>query len=111
MFVNNLSTLVLGFCLIATVQAQMAVPAHANTAASAQSNPPPSPAASAAAPPAVSAFKNYRPFKADEAMQNWRAANDAMELLGGHMGHVRNKATAADVPNAGEPMTQPKAKP
>lgn len=91
----------------------------AQTAANQHDHAPAKAAAAAPAPVAVtapapmkmanqpSAFKNYRAFKADEPMQDWRAANDAMELLGGHMGHVRNKPVPTD---AAQPAA-PKAKP
>lgn len=53
-----------------------------------------------------SAFENYRPFEADEDQPaaGWRAANEEIGRLGGHMGHVRETEPAT--PQASE---QPKA--
>jgi hypothetical protein len=51
-------------------------------------------AAPAPAPPAVvpayrSALADYRAWRADEAPASWRRANDEMEHLQGHAGHLR----------------------
>lgn len=57
----------------------------------------PEPAASAAAP-ATSAtgqyrspFADYRPFKADEPMKDWRKANDEVREAGGHIGLMKGE--------------------
>ena len=53
------------------------------------------------APPAVltyqSAFERYRPSSELQEMpdKRWRAANDEMERLGGHMGHIKDEPAAA----------------
>jgi hypothetical protein len=105
MLIKNLSLGAVSLSVFTAVLAQTASPALPAL--------PALPAASAASADRInmanqpSAFKNYRAFKADDPLQDWRAANDAMEQLGGHMGHVRNKQVASD--NA--QMAAPKAKP
>lgn len=57
----------------------------------AESPTPPEPTSSKAY---QSAFADYRPIQ-DETVQDWRASNDEMGRLRGHMGHL-------DVPPAGQ---------
>jgi hypothetical protein len=35
----------------------------------------------------TSAFAGYRPYRADEPLTDWRAANDQVGQQGGHTGH------------------------
>jgi hypothetical protein len=51
--------------------------------------------------PGESAFRDYRPYD-DPELAGWRASNDEMGRLGGHLGHV---------PKAQGPTPKPAAKP
>ncbi len=69
----------------------------------------------------VSAFKNYRASSEDEATPDkvWRRANDEMQSLGGHAGHMKEAgavaATETSTANAKGPQAPvqnaPKANP
>lgn len=53
-----------------------------------------------------SAFKNYQ-AAADEQVspdKAWRAANDEVGKLGGHMGHLKREAAEAGAPSPSAPM-------
>lgn len=53
----------------------------------------------------TSAFQDYRRFRLDEPMVDWRRINDDMAGLGGHAGHLRGTA-----PTATKPATETKPK-
>jgi hypothetical protein len=55
------------------------------------SNPP-----DKAEPGYRSAFADYRGFK-DEPLKAWRESNEAMQHLGGHMGHLNDATVNSDV--------------
>jgi hypothetical protein len=63
-------------------------------------------AAVAAAPtapdvaPYRSAFAEYRPWRGQEPAVDWKRANDEMKRLGGHAGHLREKAQQPEPPAA-----------
>lgn len=64
--------------------------------ASAQSNSPEkSDAPAVTAPPYQSAFTNYQGFTEDEETPDtkWRAVNEEMAQLGGHVGHIKGGET------------------
>jgi len=66
----------------------------AASAASAQSAAPADAARGAAPIPYRSAFAGYRAWQ-EPAPMNWREANETAGALGGHMGHVRGRASSA----------------
>ena len=41
-----------------------------------------------------SAFEDYRPFKVDEPLVDWRASNDKVRDIGGHIGLMKGSAGA-----------------
>lgn len=57
---------------------------------------PTAPSAHSPAPRYESVFHNYRPYMEPEQVPSvvWRAANDEMVRLGGHMGHLRDARPA-----------------
>ncbi len=67
---------------------------------------PADPRLSVPAPTTESAFAGYRSFR-DEPLADWRAVNDEMRTLGGHAGHIRERAAPADrtEPAAGDRAT------
>jgi len=87
--------------------AMFALLALAAGSVAAQQKPRPDPA-DPAAPTAPgtyrSAFEGYRPF-ADAEVERWREANEEMQRLGGHVGHVPGALTprAAPAPAAKPP--------
>jgi len=54
----------------------------------------------------ASAFAGYRPYRADEPLTDWRAANDLVARAGGHLGHGQAAPDAArpDLPVEQHPM-------
>jgi len=52
--------------------------------------------------PYASALKEYRPY-ADQEAGRWRESNDEMGRVGGHAGHVPQRATAPARPDARPP--------
>lgn len=55
-----------------------------------------------------SAFKNYEPAAADEQEspdKTWRAANDEVGKLGGHVGHMKGEASASASSSSASPTT------
>lgn len=50
------------------------------------------PTAALEPPPYRSALAHYRAWGDQEPAQDWRRANDEMRRLGGHAGHLREKA-------------------
>ena len=73
--------------------------AAAQAAPQAPQSPPPQKAPGAGRGEYRSPFAGYRPFRADEPLQDWRAANEAVREAGGHVGIV--KAGKAEGPAAG----------
>jgi hypothetical protein len=76
-------------------------------AASAQQKPPADPANAAATVPSVqyrSAFSDYRTTQDSQEMPDkaWRAANELMEKLGGHGGHITSATEPPAVPSTGQ---------
>jgi hypothetical protein len=63
---------------------------------------PANPAGNASSFSYQSAFTNYRPFADEGEMSDktWRTANDEMERLGGHAGHVKDATASADSPSS-----------
>ena len=69
--------------------------------------------AKAAPPPAAiegsnakgrSPFEDYRPFTPQEPSKNWRAANDGVRDIGGHIGLMKKaKDDAAQAPKGSKP--------
>ena len=49
-----------------------------------------------------SAFEDFRPFKPDEPLVEWRGANDTVREIGGHVGLMKGSAGAgaASAPGA-----------
>ena len=41
-----------------------------------------------------SAFEDYRPFKVDEPLVDWRASNDNVREIGGHIGLMKGSTGA-----------------
>jgi len=56
---------------------------------------PADPRLSVPAPATESAYAGYRSFR-EEPLADWRAVNDDMRALGGHAGHIRGPAPAAN---------------
>lgn len=56
---------------------------------------PADPRLSVPAPVTESAFAGYRSFR-DEPLADWRAVNDEVRGLSGHVGHIRDGAAPAD---------------
>jgi hypothetical protein len=55
-----------------------------------------------------SSFVDYRGFK-DEPVKPWRESNEAMQGLGGHMGHLNNATENSDTkPTGREPPADDK---
>ena len=53
-------------------------------------------------PPAkgLPAFEGYRPYRADEPLIGWRAANDLVREIGGHVGIMKGSAGKDEAPGA-----------
>lgn len=52
-----------------------------------------------------SALADYTPYR-DTVLNDWRAANDAVERLGGHMGHARMPADGHHHDHGGRDASQ-----
>lgn len=52
--------------------------------------------------PYRSALAEYRPWRDQEPTVDWKRANDEMKRLGGHAGHLREKAQQPDRPAAAD---------
>jgi hypothetical protein len=71
-------------------QAQTAAHEHASPPAK-EAVKPVEPRAAPVRPGAYrSPFETYRPFKADEPLQDWRAANERVREAGGHVGLMKD---------------------
>jgi len=57
-----------------------------------------------------SAFDGYRVWRADES-GDWKRANDEMQRLGGHAGHLRGAAPSASPTPASKPPQKMQDKP
>ena len=85
--------------LVSGVAPAWAQPAHSAHGQEA-SQPVSQEARTQAEPPRIpttlyrSAFENYRPFKADELLVDWRGANDKVRDIGGHVGLMKGAADA-----------------
>lgn len=55
--------------------------------------------------PSESAFKDYRPYD-DPDLASWRASNEEMRRLGGHLGHVPKAQGSTLKPAAKPPSAQ-----
>jgi hypothetical protein len=57
-----------------------------------------------------SAFKNYQAAAGEQKSPDkaWRAANDEMAKLGGHVGHMKDEAAASSAPAQAAPMDHSK---
>lgn len=53
--------------------------------------PDSTPATGAAVPAYPSPFADYRPFTPQEPPKNWRAANDEVRDIGGHIGLMKSE--------------------
>lgn len=81
--------------------------------AKAQAADPANPAANVAAPRYNSAFKAYQPFtETGEAPgQGWRAANEEMARLKGHVGHINEAGAREAAPSASSSLPKDAPKP
>jgi hypothetical protein len=54
----------------------------------------------------TSAFKNYQAAADEQVLPDkaWRAANDEVGKLGGHMGHIKSEAAEAAAPPQSAPV-------
>jgi len=74
----------------------MKPPAEAKAAAAAS---PGTPAGSRYASP----FADYRPFTPQEPPKGWRAANDEVREVGGHVGLMKGAATKSEAAKGAKP--------
>lgn len=81
------------------------------TVAAQEQNPPSGPDAPNAKVPALvyqSAFRHYRPAADEEGPPDkiWRTANEEMQRLGGHTGHLKDasKTRPGEAPAGGMPQ-------